>query len=215
MTEWSMIVSIVGRGRGEKISQAAVIAGAGGGTLLLGQGTAPNAILHFLGLGDTSKDIVVNIVEEKKLKEVGNAICESAKAIKGAGIAFCSSVECFVRSGEAGTTQWRKNEMDKQSEETAVVVIVNKDYAEDALAAARKAGARGGTVLSGRGTASESDAAFFGVKLVPEKDILVIVTKGGEAEKIIEEIRKSPSFAEKGSGIIFAIKAMNFVQIGH
>jgi hypothetical protein len=41
-------------------------------------------------------------------------------------------------------------------------VIVNKGYAEDAMSAARKAGAGGGTIIGARGTAKEDDEARAG-----------------------------------------------------
>lgn len=96
----------------------------------------------------------------------------------------------------------------------AVVAIVNKDYADDAMAAARKAGATGGTVIQARGTAREDDAAFFGVKLVPEKEMLVIVAERERGGAIIEAIRATPAFAEKGSGVVFAVKAEGFAMLG-
>ena len=96
----------------------------------------------------------------------------------------------------------------------AIVAIVNKDYAEDAMAEARKAGAGGGTILQARGTAREGDAAFFGVKLVPEKEVLVIVAEMDRFRGILEAIRKSPAFAEKGSGIVFTVRAEDVSMLG-
>ena len=54
---YKLIISIVPHNCGEIIACAAVEAGATGGTILMGRGTAQNNILQLLGLGETSKDI--------------------------------------------------------------------------------------------------------------------------------------------------------------
>jgi nitrogen regulatory protein PII len=214
-----MLAAIIPRGAGEKVARAAVAAGAGGGTVMLGRGTAPGAIMQFLGLGERAKDIVLNIVEDGRAGDVGTAVADAAAGARARGVMFSTPVEAFARGGEHGKTEWRNAEMNGEGVaggegRMAVVAIVNRDYADDALAAARRAGAGGGTVLQARGTASEHDAAFFGVRLVPEKDVLVIVAEDGKAAGIVEAIRSAPCFAEKGSGIVFAVRAEAFAPLG-
>lgn len=210
---WKMVAAIVPRGEGEKVSAAAVAAGAGGGTVLLGRGTAPNAVMQFLGLGERSKEVTLNIVGDDGAGEVCRAVRAAAAAPKTPGVAFTSELEAFARSGDGEETDWRNGKMDAKGN-MAIVAIVNRDYADDALAAARKAGAKGGTVLQARGTAKEGDAAFFGVRLVPEKDVLVVIAGADAAPGILEAIRKAPCFAEKGSGIVFAFRAETFSLLG-
>lgn len=93
-------------------------------------------------------------------------------------------------------------------------VIVNKGYAEDAMAAARKAGAGGGTIISARGTAKEGDAAFFGMTIVPEKDMLMILVPSDKKDAIVNAITELPCFDQAGSGIIFCNEAQNFTVLG-
>ena len=93
-------------------------------------------------------------------------------------------------------------------------IIVNKGYAEDAMAAARKAGAGGGTIIGARGTAKEGDAAFFGMKIVPEKEMLMILVPAEKKAAIVEAITALPCFAEAGSGIIFCNEAQDFTLLG-
>ena len=50
------------------------------------------------------------------------------------------------------------------NEHEVIFAIVNAGYAEDAMEVAREQGARGGTILSGRGVAREKEAAFFGIR---------------------------------------------------
>ena len=46
-----------------------------------------------------------------------------------------------------------------------IFAIVNAGYAEDAMQIAREHGARGGTIISGRGVAREEEASFFGITI--------------------------------------------------
>ena len=55
-----------------------------------------------------------------------------------------------------------------------IFAIVNAGFAEDAMEVARENGARGGTIINGRGVAREKDAAFFGITIHSDKEILQV-----------------------------------------
>ena len=93
-------------------------------------------------------------------------------------------------------------------------IVGNKGYAEDAMAAARKAGATGGTVLPARGTARPDDESFFGVKLVPEKDMLVILAETERADAVVDAVKALPCFRERGSGVAFRVPVSDFAPLG-
>ena len=78
----------------------------------------------------------------------------------------------------------------------------------------RKAGAGGGTIIGARGTVREEDAAFFGMKIVPEKDMLIILVPTEKKDDILKAITDLPCFAEAGSGIIFCNEAKDFTLLG-
>ena len=97
---------------------------------------------------------------------------------------------------------------------TLLTVIVNNGYADDVMAKARKAGARGGTILTSRGTASEADVKFFGITLVPEKEMLMIVAEKNSVAPILAAIREVPTLAEPGGGIAYSIPVEQFILLG-
>ncbi len=209
-----LIVCVVPHGSGDRITGAARDAGAGGGTILMGRGTAASGILQLLGLGDTSKEVTVNVVSEVVEPGVKEAI---RLAVFGErrhfGVMFTVDVSDFLRSGDATSAPKGEKAMEK-SEYQLISVIVNKGYAEDAMAAARRAGASGGTILGARGTASEDDARFFGVKLVPEKEMLMILAPNAIADAVFQAVCNLPCFAEKGNGIEFSIPVRDFTALG-
>ena len=49
----------------------------------------------------------------------------------------------------------------KTNNHEVIFAIVNSGFAEDVMDVAREQGARGGTILTGRGVAKEEAAAFF------------------------------------------------------
>ena len=104
--------------------------------------------------------------------------------------------------------------MSEKKPRELITVILNKGYADDAMAVARKAGAGGGTVISARGTAKESDAKFFGMHIVPEKEMLLIVVEQEKMDAVLEAIRTLPCLAEPGSGIAFCSGVDDFTLLG-
>ncbi len=214
---YKLIVSIVPHDCGELITNAANSAGAGGGSIIMGRGTATNSVLQLLGLGDTSKDIVYVVVSSNKKDNVLNAIVSAANEKKAHfGVLFTIDVSSFIKAGpnKGEIKSDLQGEAKMESSYQMINVIVNKGYAEDAMAAARKAGAGGGTIIGARGTAREDDAAFFGMKIVPEKDMLIILVPTDKKDDIVKAITDLPCFAEAGSGIVFCNEAKDFTLLG-
>ena len=212
---YKLIVTIVPHNYGDEVSSIAVKAGAGGGTVLMGRGTAENSILQLLGLGDTSKDITYNIVKQNIEQKVREAIIEETKKKKNHfGVMFSILLGNFMKAGAVEQDLEGETIMEETDSYEMINMIVNKGYAEDAMAAARKAGARGGTIIAARGTAKEGDAKFFGMEIVPEKEMLMILVPCNQKEDIIASIKQLKCFEKAGSGIIFCNKASDFTTLG-
>ena len=212
---YKLLISIVPHDSGELITNAAKSEGAGGGTIIMGRGTASNGVLQLLGLGDTSKDIAYIIIEDEKYEAVRTAIISAAESKKHFGVLFALEVGSFAKAGNNSEISESKGGKTMATSTYQMInVIVNKGYAEDAMDAARKAGAGGGTIIGARGTAKEGDAAFFGMKIVPEKDMLMILVPSDKKDAIVQAIKELPCFAEAGSGIIFCNEAQDFTLLG-
>lgn len=211
MSPYNMIIAIVPRGSAELITHAAVDAGAGGGTVSRGKGTAANSILQILGFADSDKDLVYILTAADKTEPVLNAMKDAARDKKQPfGIIFTVGVNSFIK---AGTVSGRNENMTETTHQL-ITIIVNKGFADDAMAAARKAGAGGGTIMNARGTARPGDETFFGMEIVPEKDMIVIVAENSKVQPILDAIKELPCLAKPGSGIAFASPAENFTLLG-
>ena len=86
-----------------------------------------------------------------------------------------------------------------------VFAIVNSSYAEEAMEVAREQGVRGGTIINARGVARADEAAFFGITLHHEKEILMMVVEKNVKDKVLNALYKEMGMAKKAQGIVFSL----------
>ena len=86
-----------------------------------------------------------------------------------------------------------------------IVSIVNAGFSESVMEAAKEAGARGGTVIHGRGTANKESEKFFGITVQPEKEVVLIVVSKDIKEKVLHALYKSVGLDTRGQGIAFSL----------
>ncbi len=211
MSDYNLIVGIVPRGSAELLTHAAVEAGAGGGTISRGKGTAANSFLQILGLADSDKDLIYVLASSEKMKPIMDAmILASSEKKQPFGIIFTLGVNSFLKAG----TITGKDDTNMETTHQLITVIVNKGFADDAMAAARKAGAGGGTIMNARGTARPGEETFFGMEIVPEKDMILILAENAKVQPILDAIKALPCLEKPGTGIAFACPAENFTVLG-
>ena len=86
-----------------------------------------------------------------------------------------------------------------------IFAIVNAGFAEDAMDVAREQGVRGGTILNARGVARANEAAFFGINIHHEKEILMMVVEKDIRDNVLNALYKEMGMAKKAQGIVFAL----------
>ena len=93
----------------------------------------------------------------------------------------------------------------KTNDHEVVFAIVNSGYAEDVMDIAREQGVRGGTILNARGVVKEEAAAFFGITLHQDNEILMMVIEKDIRDKVLNAIYKEMGMAKKAKGIAFSL----------
>lgn len=211
-----LIVTVVPQYEGELIVNAARDACCPGGTVLRGRETSENGLVQLLGFGDVTKDITYNIVASSDAMTVIDAINKVTEYKKKKfGILFSMDVGEFFKAGtNCGCSAEKGEKTMSESNYQMINVIVNKGYAEDAMSAARKAGAGGGTIINARGTAKEGDEKFFGSEIVPEKDMLIILVPSEKKDDIVKAIMDLKCFQKPGTGIVFCNGVQDFRVLG-
>lgn len=101
------------------------------------------------------------------------------------------------------------------SEQTHEVIfaIVNAGFADEAMEVARANGARGGTILNARGVAKEKEAAFFGITLHADKEILMLVVERNIRDSILNALYKEMGMDKKAQGITFSLPVSEVVGL--
>ena len=93
----------------------------------------------------------------------------------------------------------------KSSNYEVIFAIVNDGYADDVMAVAREQGVRGGTIINARGVAKEEAAAFFGITVHTEKEMVMMVVPKDIKDNVLNAIYKEMGMAKKAQGIAFSL----------
>ena len=86
-----------------------------------------------------------------------------------------------------------------------IMCIVNAGFSQNVMAAARKAGARGGSILRGRGSANPESEEFFNITIQPDKEIILILTSSETKDKILRAIYKESGLTTDANGIALTL----------
>lgn len=97
----------------------------------------------------------------------------------------------------------------------AIFCIVNSGYSELVMDAAKKLGARGGTVINARGTASKEAETFFNITIQPEKEIVMILVPSKIKDDVLHALYKEAGLDTPGQGIAFALPVDSVVGLSN
>ncbi len=94
-----------------------------------------------------------------------------------------------------------------------IVCIVNSGFSETVMTAAREQGARGGTVLTARGTANKEAEEFFHISIQPEKEIVMILVPTDIRDSVLHAVYQNAGLKTAGQGISFSLPVTNAVGL--
>ncbi len=95
-----------------------------------------------------------------------------------------------------------------------IMCIVNSGFSETVMDAAREFGAKGGTVIRGRGTANVEAEKLYGIAIQPDKEIVLILVDTEIKNDILHAVYKAAGLNTPGQGIAFAVPVEDVVGIG-
>ena len=95
MSDTKCVVTIVERGKADKIVKAAKKAGASGATIFYGRGTGDTEVKKFLKVNiESSKEIILLITEKENSEAIIRAMVEAGNLFKpGKGILFTMPIK--------------------------------------------------------------------------------------------------------------------------
>ena len=179
-----------------------------------GEGTASQGILDFLGLTKTEKIIFTSIIPEVQEKEVLTYIKKEMKIKEiGRGVAFTTPLSSAPQYVHDVLSKKRGVKMNNKKGYHLLITVVVEGYAEKVMSVAKKNGANGGTLIKGREVGTKGGFKFFNVEVEPEKDILLIVCKEEDKNKIMSGILEKYGANTEAKGLCITLPIDNVVGI--
>jgi nitrogen regulatory protein PII len=197
----TLLFVIVNRGKANAILKKAQELGAASGTIFLGEGTVQSKLLEAIGLTETHKEILM-ISSSRDLCSQLHALLnkEFMLSKRNQGIAFSIPF-----------TQWQPGrKLDEEALDNlnlshyCIITIVDKGRGKACIKAARAAGARGGTLIHGRGAGIPTDF-YFPLVIEPQKEILLVVSAKEKVAAIQNKIFTDLELGKPGHGILFTL----------
>lgn len=187
---------------------------------LHGRGTAVQSMLDLLGIESNEKWVVLSTATEEKTA----ALIEAQKrrlhiGVPGHGIVVAVPVKSI---GGGKTVAYLTGEENTSVKTTPpgsyayelIIVVAREGQTDLVMNAARAAGARGGTVLHGKGTGAKSDPKFHNISIAEEKEVILIVSKSEEKSEIMRSILKKAGPDTPAGAIVFSLPATEVAGFG-
>ena len=86
-----------------------------------------------------------------------------------------------------------------------IITIVEQGNAEDVIECAKKGGAEGGTILTGRGAGIHDTSKILGILIEPEKEVVLTLIDKEKTDSVLEAIVEGMELEKPGRGIAFVV----------
>ncbi|MBP8933688.1 MAG: P-II family nitrogen regulator [Candidatus Atribacteria bacterium] len=98
----------------------------------------------------------------------------------------------------------------------AIFSVVERGKADHLVEKAKKAGAKGATILYGRGTTTDSELKqFLSFHIESSKEIIIILAEKENAEAIQKALIEAGRLDEPGTGILFSVPVLHLTGLKH
>ena len=176
---------------------------------LMGRGTATKNMLDLLGLRSREYRVILSVADREGTRKL---IDEARRQLyidaPGHGIIVATPIKS-VGGGKTmaylsgGKPTSGAPELNYNYE--IILAIANEGHTDTVMDAARAAGARGGTVLHGKGTGSRDAEKFFRVSIAQEKEVILIVAKADEKTAIMKSIVSQAGTDTEAGAVVMSL----------
>lgn len=187
---------------------------------LAARGTASNEMMDILGLGDVDKRMLASLLPKSLSDDILKKLKKALKiGTVNSGIAFTvplsgvSNLMLRMMQQLDGTEHSAAKEEHKDMKYAMIAAIVNQGYCDDVVAAARAAGARGGTVLHSRSVGEEEAMQVWGLSVQEEKEIVLIVATAEQKHTIMQAIGDKCGVRSPAAGIVLSLPIDNAIGL--
>ena len=176
------------------------------------QGAANSKMLGLLGLEKSEKMLMQALVPHNKISELKSGLIREMEIDRpDRGIAMAIPLSALASRhvldyvlGGSNEENIQNTSDERKIDMELIVSICAKGHSDEIMNAAREAGARGGTIVKAKGTASTGTDKFFGMAISDEKEITYIVAKKEIRSDIMKAIANY-TYADGAHPIVFAL----------
>lgn len=184
---------ILPRGKGSDFMNLLDKNGASAITCFYGNGLSKGHIENMLHIDKIKKEIVMAILDEEDARDLLRELNKEIKRTNTA-IAFTSPLEYRI-----------EDEVKMNLEYVALYVIVDRHEGQKAVQIAQENGARGASLVHGRGSAKEVKSILFNMNIEEEKDLVIMLVKTELADQIKNAIYEQMQLKDENKGIIYTL----------
>lgn len=222
MEPLKIVVSIVERGQGKNLIKLYNGQKVTHHFQSAGIGTATSEIMDLLGLDSKEKDVIFSVgkatLVNKLMRDLNNELRGLARS---KGIVFDMKIDAVSHILALSILMPVKEDrgredtmMEEGMENSMILVTVNQGFTEEVMETARKAGARGGTIIHARWAGSESPEEFYGITVQQEKEIIAIISPADKRKAIMESINSNHGMKTEARGTVLSIGIEDMVRLG-
>ena len=218
-----MIVAIVERGQGKPLSKFLTAQGISFHYQCPAVGTASSEVLDILGIGSPERDVLFSFaagnLTDRLMFQLKNDELEGHLDAKGivfdmpltglnniiATLLWEKEAKAFLTGGER---------MEQKGNNSLILIVVNQGHTDAVMDTARKAGAKGGTVIKARFAGSEEAEQLNSFNLQQEKELIAIVTSGERRNRIMEAVNEKHGLSTEAAAMICSLGIDTIAKLG-
>lgn len=218
-----MIVAIVERSHGKALAKFLTTQGISFHYQCPAVGTAPSDLLDILGIGSSERGVLFCFAA----KEAADRFMYQLKndeldgAVDAKGIVFDmpltglnNIIATVLLEKGTGIISDGGDRMEQKGTNSMILLIVNQGHTDAVMDTARKAGARGGTVIKARFSGEEGAEQLNGFMLQQEKEMILIVASGEKRKKIMEAVNEKHGLSTEAAAMICSLGIDQIAKLG-
>lgn len=205
-----MSICVVDRSRGEKVMKVFESHGCKKRFVFFGHGTAQRELLDRYGLEPTEKSVILSLGDH----QLSQNLIKAAKRelyVELPGYGMMLTVPLKSVGGKntmalISSSEIPEGTMPNISPDFELVIAIAKEgHTEQVMDAARLGGARGGTIVHGKGSGKSGAGKFFGVSLSSEVEMVLIVAGKEQKREIMKQIVEKAGAHTPCEAIVFSL----------
>lgn len=220
----TMILSIVGRGKGKPYIQMLNERGIRFHQQSMGKGTAPSEVMEILGFGSKDKDVILSFAPKGNvdhfLTNYAGSISEQPRygglmmVIRLTAINRIAA-EIMMHTPTGNTQTEEVSIMEKEQKFNLILISANQGYSDAIMQSARKAGATGGTVIRARlaGVEKLEQVAEDSMEVQEEKEIVSILAPAQKCAAIMSAVNQEYGLRTPAKGTVCSVPVDQVMKI--